>query len=59
VAPIPDAATRARGIPSGLLIVKGQSTALPRGGKGPELLQRGQFTGIVYSIPAAPQGFGE
>jgi DNA gyrase subunit A len=30
-----------------------------RGGKGRELLQRGQFTRVVYPIPDAPQGFGE
>ncbi len=30
-----------------------------RGGKGRELLQRGQFTRVIYPIPDAPQGFGE
>jgi hypothetical protein len=30
-----------------------------RGGKGRELLQRGQFTRVVWPIPDAPQGFGE
>ena len=30
-----------------------------RGGKGRELLQRGQFTRVVYPIPEAPQGCGE
>ena len=30
-----------------------------RGGKGRELLQRGQFTRVVYPLPDAPQGFGE
>ena len=30
-----------------------------RGGKGRELLQRGQFTRVVYPTPDAPQGFGE
>jgi DNA gyrase subunit A len=30
-----------------------------RGGKGRELLQRGQFVRVVYPIPDAPQGFGE
>jgi DNA gyrase/topoisomerase IV subunit A len=29
-----------------------------RGGKGRELLQRGQFTRVVYPIPDAPQGLG-
>jgi DNA gyrase/topoisomerase IV subunit A len=30
-----------------------------RGGKGRELLQRGQFTRVVYPLPDVPQGFGE
>ena len=30
-----------------------------RGGKGRELLQRGQFTRVIHPIPEAPQGFGE
>jgi DNA gyrase subunit A len=30
-----------------------------RGGKGRELLQRGQFTRIVWTVPDAPQGFTE
>jgi hypothetical protein len=30
-----------------------------RGGKERELLQRGQFTRVVHSIPDAPKGFGE
>jgi DNA gyrase/topoisomerase IV subunit A len=30
-----------------------------RGGKGRELLQRGQFTRVLWSIPDAPQPFGE
>jgi DNA gyrase/topoisomerase IV subunit A len=30
-----------------------------RGGKGRELLQRGQFTRVVYPIPDTPQGFEE
>jgi DNA gyrase subunit A len=30
-----------------------------RGGKGRELLQRGQFTKVVHPIPDAPQPFGE
>jgi DNA gyrase subunit A len=30
-----------------------------RGGKGRELLQRGQFTRVVWSTPEAPQGFSE
>jgi DNA gyrase subunit A len=30
-----------------------------RGGKGRELLQRGQFTRVVYPLPEAPQPFGE
>jgi DNA gyrase subunit A len=30
-----------------------------RGGKGRELLQRGQFTGIVWPVPEAPAPFPE
>ncbi len=30
-----------------------------RGGKGRELLQRGQFTRIVWPVPDAPQPLGE
>ena len=30
-----------------------------RGGKGRELLQRGQFTRVIWSLPDAPQPFGE
>jgi DNA gyrase subunit A len=30
-----------------------------RGGKGRELLQRGQFTKIVWPVPDAPQGFSD
>ena len=30
-----------------------------RGGKGKELLQRGQFTRVVWPVPDAPQPFGE
>ncbi len=30
-----------------------------RGGKGRELLQRGQFTRVVPVVPDAPAGFGE
>jgi DNA gyrase subunit A len=30
-----------------------------RGGKGRELLQRGQFTRVVWPLPDAPQPFGE
>ena len=30
-----------------------------RGGKGRELLQRGQFTRVIYPLPDAPQPFGE
>jgi DNA gyrase subunit A len=30
-----------------------------RGGKGRELLQRGQFTKVILPTPEAPQGFGE
>ena len=30
-----------------------------RGGKGRELLQRGQFTKVVYQLPEAPQGFDQ
>jgi DNA gyrase subunit A len=30
-----------------------------RGGKGRELLQRGQFTRMIHPLPDAPQGFGE
>jgi DNA gyrase subunit A len=28
-----------------------------RGGKGRELLQRGQFTRVIYPLPEAPQPF--
>src|SRR5690606_4434989 len=30
-----------------------------RGGKGRELLQRGQFTRVIYPLPEAPQPFGD
>jgi DNA gyrase subunit A len=30
-----------------------------RGGKGRELLQRGQFTRVIWPLPEAPQPFGE
>ena len=30
-----------------------------RGGKGRELLQRGQFTRVIHPLPEAPQPFGE
>ena len=30
-----------------------------RGGKGRELLQRGQFTKVIWQTPEAPPGFGE
>ncbi|HEX6973627.1 MAG TPA: DNA gyrase C-terminal beta-propeller domain-containing protein, partial [Vicinamibacterales bacterium] len=30
-----------------------------RGGKGRELMQRGQFTQVIYPLPEAPQPFGE
>ena len=30
-----------------------------RGGKGRELLQRGQFTRVIWPMPEAPQGLGE
>jgi DNA gyrase subunit A len=30
-----------------------------RGGKGRELLQRGQFTRVIYPLPDAPQSFGD
>ena len=30
-----------------------------RGGKGRELLQRGQFTRVIWPLPDAPQPFGE
>ncbi len=30
-----------------------------RGGKGRELLQRGEFTRVVPVVPDAPAGFGE
>ncbi len=30
-----------------------------RGGKGRELLQRGQFTRVIWPVPDAPQTFGE
>ena len=30
-----------------------------RGGKGRELMQRGQFTRVIWPMPDAPQPFGE
>jgi hypothetical protein len=33
--------------------------ATGRGGKGRELLQRGQFTRVIYPLPEAPQPLGE
>jgi len=40
-------------------ISTGKYEVTGRGGKGRELLQRGQFTKIVWSIPEAPQPFSE
>jgi len=40
-------------------ISTGKYEVTGRGGKGRELLQRGQFTRVTHPLPEAPQGFGE
>ena len=40
-------------------ISTGKYEVTGRGGKGRELLQRGQFTRVVWTPPEAPQPLGE
>ena len=39
-------------------ISTGKYEVTGRGGKGRELLQRGQFTRVIHQAPEAPQPFG-